>query len=970
MNLDILLLASIFYFYGSIPFAFIFTYLLKGQVIYRKGTRNVGVANTFMVAGLPAGFLTVAGEVSKAVFPLVVGNLYYSDDLVISLIFIFSAIIGTNFSVFLKGKGGMGSTILLWTLATLSPYSLLLFFAVSIFAFVATKNSYYTSIIAHLLLPAEIFLIERSTPFTIFGLSTAILFLSKYNRSRDDFKRHNVAEKLKSFMGKRYVIDVGNTSQDLAVNVDGLRFLKKKGFQTPATYICTSSAYNDYVSGKEDLLENLEKEIRTLIDKEKFYHVQYPSTETKVPSAEPLDRYSNVKGSKSIAKAIENMWKSLEENRAHSKLIHDLKFMVIQEMIEPKKHGTAFSRNPINGADEVIVELFSQVRDPLMQDQSTPERWIYKWGIWREKPQSSQADFQLIKKIATQTREIEEKYGKSVSLEWAYDGENPYWLKLDEIPKPKGMNIYSNRLSKERMPGIIKPLIWSINIPLVNSSWKRLFIELVGKDAQKIDVNNMARSFYYRAYFNMGIIGDIFELLGLPRESIELLMGVEAVGNEKPKIRPSIKTIRYLPRMMLSTRDKLMFSKRLEKFLTTQREKYGHLNYRDIEELDGNETLKGIEELFKANQEASYFIIVAQLLMGFYNMILKTQLAKTGVDIESIDFSQVTEKLRDIDPNYHLKLLQDKYEQMPQQSRLELQRLKKKNFQDYVEMEDLKKGFKAFLHRFGHLSDSGNDFSKTQWRENVELVLEMIISPRERNVEKHYRVQIDALHSSPIKRMILKTIYNKAARYREYAERMSFLYSYGYALFRPYFLHLAELLVEKRLIREQDDIFYLTLTEIKHVIKSNHIPEEFMVNLAKRRKEIFQYDDVELPDIVYGDDPPVPIPKKATLNKLRGMPASKGYYEGKIKIIRSVKDFSQIRNEDVLVIPYSDASWNPLFMKANAVISESGGFLSHCAIMAREYNIPAVVSVKGATSLRDGTKVTVNGYTGEILIIE
>ncbi|MFB0514532.1 MAG: glycerol-3-phosphate acyltransferase, partial [Candidatus Bathyarchaeia archaeon] len=221
MNLDILLLASIFYFYGSIPFAFIFTYLLQGKVIYRKGTRNVGVANTFMVAGLPAGFLTVAGEVSKAVLPLVVGNLYYSDDLVISLIFIFSAIIGTNFSVFLKGKGGMGSTILLWTLATLSPYSLLLFFAVSIFAFLATKNSYYTSIIAHLLLPAEIFLIERSTPFTIFGLSTAILFLSKYNRSRDDFKRHNVAEKLKRFMGKRYVIDVGNTSQDPAVNVDG-----------------------------------------------------------------------------------------------------------------------------------------------------------------------------------------------------------------------------------------------------------------------------------------------------------------------------------------------------------------------------------------------------------------------------------------------------------------------------------------------------------------------------------------------------------------------------------------------------------------------------------------------------------------------------------------------------------------------------------------------------------------------------
>ena len=71
---------------------------------------------------------------------------------------------------------------------------------------------------------------------------------------------------------------------------------------------------------------------------------------------------------------------------------------------------------------------------------------------------------------------------------------------------------------------------------------------------------------------------------------------------------------------------------------------------------------------------------------------------------------------------------------------------------------------------------------------------------------------------------------------------------------------------------------------------------------------------------------------------------------------------------DVLVVPYSDVGWTPLFARAGGVIAESGGMLSHSSIIAREYHIPAVVSVAGATLLRDNTLVTVDGYKGEVLI--
>ena len=87
-------------------------------------------------------------------------------------------------------------------------------------------------------------------------------------------------------------------------------------------------------------------------------------------------------------------------------------------------------------------------------------------------------------------------------------------------------------------------------------------------------------------------------------------------------------------------------------------------------------------------------------------------------------------------------------------------------------------------------------------------------------------------------------------------------------------------------------------------------------------------------------------------------------------MIRGIHEFGKMREGDVLVIPYSDAGWTPLFSKAGAVIAESGGILSHSSIVAREYNIPAVVSVTGACNLTDDVVVTIDGYSGEVLIHE
>ena len=129
-----------------------------------------------------------------------------------------------------------------------------------------------------------------------------------------------------------------------------------------------------------------------------------------------------------------------------------------------------------------------------------------------------------------------------------------------------------------------------------------------------------------------------------------------------------------------------------------------------------------------------------------------------------------------------------------------------------------------------------------------------------------------------------------------------------------------------------------------------------------------EYKGLTLPETIFNDLPKNEIITEKIGNELIGVPTSRGKYTGIAKVVVSIQEFEKIEEGDVLVIPFSDSSWTPLFSKAKAVISQSGGILSHCSIIAREYGIPAVVSVKEALQIVDGTKVTVDGYTGKITL--
>ena len=270
-----------------------------------------------------------------------------------------------------------------------------------------------------------------------------------------------------------------------------------------------------------------------------------------------------------------------------------------------------------------------------------------------------------------------------------------------------------------------------------------------------------------------------------------------------------------------------------------------------------------------------------------------------------------------------------------------------------------------FIEQFGHLSDNGNDFSSVPWREQPDMVMGLIIGFTSNETSRGQQFTYREIKSNPARRSLLYFFHRRAQEFRLLREQVSSLYTFGYGLFRYYFLALGARFMRRSILDEERDIFYLTRQEVLDCVAGRKAGSDFRERVATHKIEIERVRNIAMPAVIHGDVPP-PL-QNSSWEKLVGVPTSIGYYTGPVVIVRGIQDFAKVKTGDVLVIPYSDVGWTPLFARAGAIVAESGGLLSHSSIVAREYNIPAVVSVEGATRMPEGTIVTVNGHTGEVL---
>lgn len=639
--------------------------------------------------------------------------------------------------------------------------------------------------------------------------------------------------------------------------------------------------------------------------------------------------------------------------------------VVVQRMVSPVVSGVAFSKNPLSGLDEVVIEAVQGRGDALVQDGVTPDRWIHRWGALTGRPAEPVTEPALMDEVARETRRIASVFGRPVDVEWVHDGTHLHWVQVRPITGLEGIGVYSNRIAREVLPGIIKPLVWSVNVPVVNAAWVDLFTEAIGPN--DIDPGRLARAFGYRAYFDMGAIGDIFVALGMPRESLELLLGLPA-GSERPRFKPTRATYRHTPRMLRLAWRLNGYDRQLERQLPILEARYRAIAAIVPRILGEAELLARVDTLMQLTRRMAYANIVAPLLMNAYGSLVRRRSETLGIDGARVDPALGMEGIHDFDPRSALDALAVEASSLPVDAHAALETGGYAALAADPALADVRRGVDAFLARFGHLGDNGNDFSTPRWHEQPDTVVRLILHAQ--SAPESAALGWDDVRpmvKGP-QRVILGRLFRRAATFRRLRESVSFQYTYGYELFRGTFLALGERLVARGVLAEADDIFYLTLDEVRAAVRDGGRESARIV--ATRRAEVAAAEDLDLPEVILGDDFVPRHRPAAGAMTLLGVPSSRGTYRGPARVIRSTDEASRLVQGDVLVVPYSDVAWTPLFARAGAVVAESGGMLSHSSIVAREHGIPCVVSTPGCLGLIDGVTVHVDGYTGVVTVEE
>ncbi|HDX9576343.1 TPA: phosphoenolpyruvate synthase [Bacillus mobilis] len=320
-----------------------------------------------------------------------------------------------------------------------------------------------------------------------------------------------------------------------------------------------------------------------------------------------------------------------------------------------------------------------------------------------------------------------------------------------------------------------------------------------------------------------------------------------------------------------------------------------------------------------------------------------------------------------------------------------LQHVEDDSFLD--ELVQFKGGEKArdailtFLNKYGMRCSGEIDITKTRWSEKPTTIIPMILNnirdfeagaskrkfeeglqealkKEEELVERLQHLPDGKQKVEETKRMI-RNIRNFIG-YREYPK-------YGminrYFIYKQALLKEAEQLVQSGVIREVDDIYYLTFEELHEVIRTNKL--DYKV-IHQQENEYKLYEKLTPPRVMTSDGEIITGKYKREnlpVDAIVGLPVSSGVIEGRARVILNMED-ANLEDGDILVTAFTDPGWTPLFVSIKGLVTEVGGLMTHGAVIAREYGLPAVVGVENATKLiKDGQRIRVHGTEGYIEVL-
>lgn len=301
--------------------------------------------------------------------------------------------------------------------------------------------------------------------------------------------------------------------------------------------------------------------------------------------------------------------------------------------------------------------------------------------------------------------------------------------------------------------------------------------------------------------------------------------------------------------------------------------------------------------------------------------------------------------------------------------------------------QEARDAIRGYLDAYGMRCAGEIDITRTRWSENPAALVPTILGNvrnfepgagkrrfeqgRQESLrkERDLLTRLRALPDGERKAEETKRMIDRVRAFAGYREYPKYGMVSRYFVYKQALLREAERLVRSGVLRETDDIFFLRFEELRDVVRTGHVDAELIL---ERRAAFRSYEALTPPRVLTSDGEVVTGRYRhddAPPGALVGLPVSAGTVEGRARVVVDMAQ-ADLDAGDILVTAYTDPSWTPLFVAAAGLVTEVGGLMTHGAVIAREYGLPAVVGVEQATRLiRDGQRIRVHGTDGYVEIL-
>jgi len=701
--------------------------------------------------------------------------------------------------------------------------------------------------------------------------------------------------------------------------------------------------------------------------------------------------------------------------------------VVIMELIPAAAAGVAFSCDPCTGRhDRIAISANFGLGESVVSGSVEPDEYLLdprilipkiltkKIGSKKQCTRSKSGngtelvspgdsankqvlDDSRITELGLLTLRVYEALGSGIvhqDMEWAFDGNRFFVLQARPVtnlrepsfPEIAGQPvIWSNANLKDVMPQVQSTITWN----LASCMLPRMMSASLQSAGYHVPPGiNWVRLYKGRGYFNLSALQwGFYDSMGsLPGKTNEIL------GGHQPEIKVPAgnplsgrKGMKRILRQLYYFINILRIQGSAEKIFRDISEKSDNWNQLNFGSMNENELISLLSEIRKKYVEfgPSYMIIgsSAGFPLEMLARTLEVDFPGRGYSLANGLLAGTSEKMTSAQHGYRLMELA----QTAQRDEAARRYFMAEHFDPTAFRNEIPVGsqfmteFEEFLKDYGHRGIYETDLINPRWKEDPGYLLENVraelLSPRNADYRKAQaekrkatELEIEEKLKWSFRRIKISMWVRQVTKGAEMREMARSVLIKSYEPSRLVLQDIGRRLVDKGILKEKTDVYHCALPEIIDILTGHWDGTGLRILVEDRKRIREELSELEPPDVII-DEVPQPLAQQHEVHGtvLSGLGVAAGSASGSARLIRHPRENSKLLAGDVLVAPSTDPGWTPMFLRARAVVMEVGGYLSHGAIVAREYGIPAVVNVPGVMkALKDGEQLTVDGDEGKV----